>query len=230
MYENRTDAGNKLVDLLKTQDLDFQKVMIGAIPNGGIQVAIPIASYLSQPLYVLIARKIQYPWTTEAGFGAMTGDGIKVLNTQALSSARMSKEVIEIQSKKTLKDIEEREKKFGKFLLPSQIENGHIILVDDGLASGITMQAACTSLIQKKISQLTVVVPTAHSSSISRLKRILKKKSDIPFHVLSPDIQSGFSFAVANAYKVWYDESSLVGLNLLNEYREQYIKNLKQSK
>jgi predicted phosphoribosyltransferase len=217
-FKDRTDAGNKLANLLKNQNFISDKIIICAIPNGGVPVAIPIAKKLKIPLYILISSKIQYPWTTESGFGAITADGKYVLNQNALDHYSMTKEQIDKQIALTKQKIIERVKIFEKFTIPAILKGKSIILVDDGLASGITTRAAIGFLIRKEVEYITIAVPTAHERSIIDLKQYAMKNNSKEILVVCPDIRSGWSFAVADAYYNWYDENEKRIINLLDEF------------
>ena len=113
-----------------------------AIPAGGVPVGYVIAKELDVPIDMVIVRKAQIPWNTEAGFGAVTWDGVTVLNELLIDQLGLTEEDIEESIYKTKKNIEKRLRKFrGNKPLP-ELEDKAIILVDDGLASGFTMLAA----------------------------------------------------------------------------------------
>jgi predicted phosphoribosyltransferase len=84
------------------------------------------------------------------------------------------------------------------------------MLVDDGLASGYTMKAAIEVIRRKNPLKIIVAVPTAPASTVDAMKEI----ADI---VICPNIREGFSFAVASAYREWYDLNKEEVLELLQD-------------
>ncbi len=221
-FRDRPDAGSKLVEVLKEIPLKGS-VIIAAIPNGGVPVAIPIAKYAHRFLYVVVARKIQYPWTTEAGFGAITADGTTAFNTGAIKQENLSEAAIQVQLEMAREEVQKRAKLFREFQLPDSLPQAEVILVDDGLASGITMQAAILSLQKRGVQRVIVAVPTAHKSSVNEIEAMSKGKPPFLVKVTSPDIKGGWSFAVADAYQRWHDEETSSILQELEQYNRQFV-------
>lgn len=221
-FRDRPDAGMKLVSLLKGMKFS-SSTLIAAIPNGGVPVAIPVAQHFQKFLHVIVARKVQYPWTTEAGFGAITADETTAFNTAAIKQENLSEAVIQTQVDLALAEIQKRAKIFKEFLLPDKLPSAEVVLVDDGLASGITMRAAILSLQKKGVQRVVVAVPTAHKSSVIEIEALRNDKSPFRVQVVSPDVKGGWSFAVADAYERWYDEETSIILQALEEYNEGFL-------
>ncbi len=221
-FLDRPDAGLKLVEVLKK--IPFKaSVIIAAIPNGGVPVAIPIAKLAHKFLYVVVARKIQYPWTTEAGFGAITADGTTAFNRAAIQHENLSEAAIQVQVELARAEVQKRAKIFLEFQLPDSLPQAEVILVDDGLASGITTQAAILSLQKRGVQRVIVAVPTAHKSSVNEVEAMSKDNPTFRVQVASPDIKGGWSFAVADAYERWYDEETSSILQALEQYNHQFV-------
>lgn len=220
-FRDRPDAGRKLLPLL-TKLIFGEPVYIAAIPNGGVPVAIPIARHFQMPLYVIIARKAQYPWTTESGFGAVTADGVTVLNEPALARTSMTREAIRTQVGKARAEVSAREQVFAPFLLPESLTGATVVVVDDGLASGITTRAAIRSLHRREVSKVYVAVPTAHESSIRQVESESLNERNFLVMVICPHIVGGWSFAVANAYENWYDETTRAVIEILQHHNAEH--------
>jgi len=198
IFKDRREAGQKLAKKLKK--FKEQKPIILAIPNGGVPVGVEIARELEAPLDVMVVRKIQLPWSTEAGFGACSPDGCFILNQEMVQEFGLEKNVIERQKEKTMLRIIERLKKYrGDKPFPA-IKNKTVILVDDGLASGYTMVAACRYLRPKQPKEIVVAVPCASAAAIERVRQ----EAD---EVISLAVKSDYPFAVADFYDNWYDLS-----------------------
>lgn len=196
LFKDRLDGGQKLASELKK--LDIKNPVVIAIPSGGIPVGLEIAKELSCSFDLIIVRKIQYPETTEAGFGAVTADGTYFLNPRV---PHPPAEVIKIQAQKAIKEVRHREKEFLKDKKRTDIKHKTAILVDDGLAAGSTMVAAVRAVKKREPAQIIVAVPTASGGAIELLEKEADKIITLyqhPKHV---------GFAVASSYKEWHDLS-----------------------
>ncbi len=203
VFENRFDAGRKLADFLLDNDIEFDLVL--AIPNGGVAVGLEIAKKLEKELKVAIVRKATYPWTTEAGFGAVSWTGEVELETEAVKM--LSKEEVEASVARAKKSVEERLKLFKDFL-PGDLKNLRVVIVDDGLATGYTMLVAVKSVRKLGAREVVVAVPTSSEGAA----RMVAESADL---LLVLNLRSSFFYAVADAYKRWRDLLELEVLNLL---------------
>ena len=140
VFADRAQAGQKLAAMLR--DYAGKPVRLFAIPAGGVPVAVAIARTLAVPLDLIIVRKIQLPWTTEAGFGALDPDGTPLFNDALLSRMPLTPQQIEAQVAKTLANLKEREELLRGGRPYPDLKGATTIVVDDGLASGYTMRAA----------------------------------------------------------------------------------------
>jgi predicted phosphoribosyltransferase len=197
VFQDRVEAGRLLAEKLRDYS-NKKKVLLFAIPNGGVPVGNVIAQRLNIPLDVLIVRKGKVPWNTEAGFGAIVWDGDTILNEELVKQLGMTEQEIDnsiIETKRTIKD---RLKKFrGNTPMPN-LEGKVIILIDDGLASGFTMMAAARFVRKRNPEKIIVAVPTASPSALE----LLSPEAD---EIVCLNIRTKGSFAVAEAYRNWYD-------------------------
>lgn len=205
VFADRTAAGKRLAEMLR--DYQGKPLRLFAIPAGGVPVAAEIARSLGVPLDLVIVRKIQLPWTTEAGFGALDPEGTPLFNEALLSRLSLSPQQIETQLAKTLVNITQREERLRGGRPYPDLAGDTTIIVDDGLASGYTMQVAVRFLKRKGAGELIVAVPTA----LDRTARTLLALIDL---LVCPNLRGGLSFAVAEAYENWYDvdEAEVLGL------------------
>jgi predicted phosphoribosyltransferase len=171
--------------------------MVMGIPAGGIAVAVEIARELHLPLEIAVVSKITLPWNSEAGYGAVAFDGTVILNEEFLSRLNLSDQEIQTGIKKTEQKVSRRvtmfrgNRPFPDFKRP-------IILVDDGLASGFTLRVAIKALHRNGVTNLILAVPTAHSESVQMILEEVEA-------IYCPNLRSGLSFAVADAYERWSD-------------------------
>jgi len=199
VFKDRVHAGELLAEKLRSY-VGKKETLVLAIPAGGVPVGHVLAKKLHIPFDVLIIRKIQIPWNTEAGFGAVTSDDITIFNEPLMAQLRLTKKQVEQCRSRTLEVVKERIKKLrGDAPFPELVDKT-VILVDDGLASGFTMLAAVKSVRRKKAKKVVVAVPTASKSAIELVAPNVDE-------LICLNIRSGPIFAVADAYRNWYDLS-----------------------
>lgn len=212
-YPNRFGAGQVIGEKLQEQIFRSSPLIL-AIPNGGLAVALPIARVLNADLDLLIVRKLQIPYNPEAGFGAITSLGTVILNQSLVDRIGLTEAEIQQVIQKTQGQIDQRKIAYEGLVGLFSPEDRIVVLVDDGLASGYTMLAAIQSIQQLSPQKIIVAVPTASASAIAKVKSIADD-------VICPHVGTGYVFAVANAYKNWYDVSEEEVIEQLREYRKQ---------
>jgi putative phosphoribosyl transferase len=212
VFKDRFYAGKLLAGRLKEYSKK-ENVIILAVPAGGVPVGFVIAKELAVPMDVIVVRKVQIPWSTEAGFGAVTWDGKVVLNKGLVEQLGLTKENIEASISETKANIRERLRKFRGDKPRLRLKDMIVVLVDDGLASGFTMLAAVRSVRNESPSKIIIAVPTASSGAI----HLLVPEVD---EILCLNVRSGPSFAVADAYENWFDLTDEEVLQILQGKRE----------
>lgn len=197
-YRSRTDAGRRLVkDLKQYRGGD---TVVFAIPRGGIPVAVEIAMALHCDLDIIVPRKIPIPFNTEAGYGAVTEDGVIVLNDPMVRKLQLTEDQIQRHAKKVMAEIRRRQEVFRKIVAPSSVAGKRALVVDDGLASGYTMVAAVKSLRKRGASAVVAAVPVSSESGW----KLARNEAD---EVVCPIVSSAYPFAVAGFYEQWSDLS-----------------------
>ena len=197
IFKDRFEAGKILADELRVY-AGNRNVIVLAVPAGGVPVGYTLALELAVPLDVIVVRKVQIPWITEAGFGAVTWDGRVILNEDLVKELGLTEKEIQTSILETKRNIQERLRKFrGNKVMPN-LKGKIVVLVDDGLASGFTMLAAARSVKNSAPEKVVVAVPTASLGAIE----LLAPEVD---EIICLNLRSGLSFAVADAYKNWYD-------------------------
>jgi predicted phosphoribosyltransferase len=196
VFAHRSEAGLVLADMLEAYKNSSALVM--AIPAGGVPVALSIGQTLSLAVSVAVVSKITLPWNTEVGYGAVAFDSTVRLNDPLLSRLGLTGEQIQEGIKHTSQKVRRRVERFSRELPFPGLENKTVFLVDDGLASGFTMLTAVEALKKAGVGSLNIAVPTAHTESLQRVCQQVDA-------IYCPNVRSGFFFAVADAYKKWYD-------------------------
>jgi putative phosphoribosyl transferase len=210
VFRDRASAGKVLAGML-AEYRSSHAIVLG-IPAGGITVAVEIARELHLPLDIAVVSKITLPWNSEAGYGAVAFDGTVILNEELLSRLNLSDPEILTGIKKTGQKVSSRVTMFrGDRPLPDF--KRPIILVDDGLASGFTLRVAIKALGRNGATNVILAVPTGHLESV---QMILKEVEAI----YCPNLRSGLSFAVADAYEQWSDLDEEEVIRLLQEFKD----------
>jgi putative phosphoribosyl transferase len=198
VFEDRADAGKRLSQFLA--DYKGSDSIVLAIPSGGVPVGKEIKDALSLDLDLLIVRKIQIPYNPEAGFGAINLDGYIVFNDALLHQLDLPESVINLQIEKTKEILKKRNDLFRKGKGFPSLKNKIAILVDDGLASGYTIIAATEFLKKRNPFKIIVAVPTGSYGTV-------RKISPLVDYLYCLNIREGYPYAVAEAYRNWYDLS-----------------------
>lgn len=219
-YESRLKAGELLAEFALNQNPALKNniseknedVFLFAIPNGGVPVAEGFCKVFGSKYDILIVRKVKIPYNTEAGFGSVTTDGTVLINETLLSQLNLSENSINNSIETTKREIRER---INLYNIPANVESKYntlinnkiIFLVDDGLASGFTMLAAIKMIKKYTPKKLYVAVPTAPEHTVIRMQHEVDE-------IYCPNIKKTSWFAVADAYKHWYDlpESEVIDI------------------
>lgn len=208
LFRDRLHAGELLA--IQLSKLNLKKPQLLAIPSGGVPVGDAMAKKLRIPLDIVVVRKIQIPWNTEAGFGAIAWDGTMILNEPLVSMLKLPEQIVQQCVSQTKEVIRERQKKFRGDRPMHDLKDKQVILVDDGLASGFTMAVAVQSAKKMSPDKIIVAVPTASERAIEFVASSVDT-------LLCLNIRSGPVFAVADAYQKWYDLSDEEVVNYLKE-------------
>lgn len=191
------------------------RTLLLAIPSGGVPIGYTIARKLDIAFDMMVVRKIQIPWNTEAGFGAVTWEGDAILNEPLIASLRLPAEAIEQGIRQTREIVCARLKRFrGNRPFPD-LKAKTVIVVDDGLASGFTMLAAAKSIRRCNPRRTIVAVPTASIGAIELLE-------DNVDELICLNIREGSVFAVADAYLNWHDLSDEEVMGYLDKMGSQW--------
>ncbi|MCX6677529.1 MAG: phosphoribosyltransferase family protein [Methanothrix sp.] len=209
VYKDRDDAGEHLARAL--EPFRTADALVLAIPSGGVPVGLVVSSRLELPFDLLIIRKIPIPGYTESGFAAVSLEGDLVLNEPLVRELGLTPEEIEVLAEPVQEELLARNRIFREDRPWPEIAGKTVILVDDGLASGYTMMTAVRAVRRRKPSRIVVAVPTASASTI----KLLGPQVDT---IVCPNIRSGRSFAVADAYRNWYDLDRTEVINLLRSH------------
>jgi putative phosphoribosyl transferase len=212
LFENRADAGRKLAAELT--GYANQPCVILAIPNGGVALGIEVARALKAELDFVICRKLALPMNPAGGLGAVADDGTTVINQDVAVRDGISTEQIEFELAQIKANIKLRVAKYRGEGLPCRLTGKTAIIVDDGLASGITMAVAVESVRHRHPKQIVVAVPLASATGF-------KRASSAANRVVTCAISSQLKFYLADFYRHWQDISDAEVVRSLDLWRKQ---------
>ena len=167
-FRDRVDAGRQLATLLTTYG-DRDDVIVLALPRGGVPVAFEVASALRAPLDVFLVRKLGVPGHAELAMGAIASGGVRVLSTDLISQLDISPAEVEEATARERIELDRRDRMYRGDRPPAALAGRAVILVDDGLATGATMEAAILAVRQSQPARVVVAVPVGAPDTCRRL-------------------------------------------------------------
>lgn len=170
-FKNRAHAGQLLA--LKLKEFKKQKnTIVLALPRGGVPVAFEIAKSLQLPWDIFVVRKLGVPGQEELAMGAIAEDGTIYLNHTIIDSASISHAAIQTVVENEKQELKRRVALYRGYSIQEKIFNQHVILVDDGLATGATMRAAIIAVHNFSPLSITVAIPVAQVEVIEEFERL----------------------------------------------------------
>ena len=168
-FASREDAGQKLAAHLTA--LGIKADLVLGLPRGGLVAAAEVAKRLRLPLDVLIVRKIGHPFHREYAVGALAENGVLVLDDMmAEGNPRIRAELAHIVREETER-LRSYEARFHRADSP-KVARKSVLIVDDGLATGATTQAAVLSVKNQHAARVIVSAPVASQNAVQRLRNV----------------------------------------------------------
>jgi putative phosphoribosyl transferase len=158
IFRDRAEAGRRLAEKLRHY-AKRPDVLVLALPRGGVPVAYEVARALAVPLDVFLVRKLGFPGQEELAMGAIASGGARVLNTSLLRRLHVPPEAVDAVAAKELRELQRREQIYRGVREPPSVRGKTVILVDDGLATGASMNAAAAALQTQESARIVVAVP-----------------------------------------------------------------------
>jgi predicted phosphoribosyltransferase len=160
VFRDRADAGRQLAVHLEEYAGRPELLVLG-LARGGVPVAFEVARALDAPLDVFLVRKLGVPGHEELALGALASGGTRVLNDEVVRALDISEETIASVAAEEQRELERRERLYRDGGSPTPVAGRTAILVDDGLATGASMRAAATALVEQGVGEVVVAVPVA---------------------------------------------------------------------
>jgi len=192
-FHNRTAAGRRLATNL-TAYANRPDVLVLALPRGGVPVAFEVARALHAPLDIVLVRKLGVPGCEELAMGAIASGGVRVLNDEVVEGLGIPNDLIDRVAVAEQRELERRERAYRGDCPAPELRDRVVILVDDGLATGTTMQAAVTAVRQQQPACIVVAVPIVALANCAAIRSAV----DAVVWVIAPEP----FYAVG----LWYDD------------------------
>jgi putative phosphoribosyl transferase len=158
-FSDRADAGRRLA--VRLQHLRGDEVVVVGLPRGGVPVAYEVARALEAPLDVIVVRKLGVPYEPELGMGAIGEDGVRVINEEVVRLAGVSVlQLTEVEARERT-ELERRARRFRAGRARTAMTGRTVVVVDDGIATGSTVRAACQVARARGAARVVVAVPVA---------------------------------------------------------------------
>lgn len=184
-FHDRVEAGKKLAEALVA--VLKPPCVIAGIPRGGVAVAMPIVERFHLPLTVVYARKLTAPVAPEFGFGAIDEDGHTLLDQRSVAMLGLSAADVGRAKERVAKEIRRRMTTYGVPALAHYLPGAAVVLVDDGLATGLTMRAALEYARRHGAREIVVAVPCASESAAAEFEGSADRFVSL---VVDPDFQA----------------------------------------
>jgi putative phosphoribosyl transferase len=166
-FDNREHAGKILAE--KCQKFVPLDPVILALPRGGVPIAHQIALALHSSIDVIFVKKIGAPRNEEFAIGAIAEDGKAILNDELISINKFKKAEIDAIAQDRLAEIKGRSNLYRKYIPQINLEGRNVIVVDDGLATGATMEATLLWLKTQKVKKIIVAVPVSSKDAALKI-------------------------------------------------------------
>jgi putative phosphoribosyl transferase len=182
-FRDRRDAGRRLASQLT--GLARESPVVVALPRGGVPVAFEIARSLGAPLDILAVRKLGAPANPEFAVGALAEDGTQVLNAAVARRIGMSSQDLEATVEREVAELRRRVRRYRDGRPPADIRGRTVIVVDDGIATGLTDLAAVRALRRRGAARIVVAVPVGPADSVALVG---EEADEIVCHTIPRDL------------------------------------------
>ena len=170
-FSNRRAAGQALARLMQHYR-HLPDLLVLGLPRGGVPVAFEVALALAAPLDVLLVRKLGYPGHPELAMGAIASGNIMIFNPSITALGHIRQSEIDAVIRHERAELQRRELTYRGSSPPLALAGAHVLLVDDGLATGATMEAAIRAVRKQAPAHIGVAVPVSSTEAAVRIKAL----------------------------------------------------------
>lgn len=213
LFKNRKEASSKLYETLPIEDMKQEEWIVLATSAGGVPIALDIANKLNSKFDFLFTEKIYTKKNNKCEIAIITETQEVVIHEELLKAFELNLEKIYKQSKKLyMKDINEYKKKYRNGLDLIDLKGKNVLLIDEGLNTGLTMMACIKSVINNYAKSICVAVPILPQVTVLDIETIA---DDLYF------VQSPAHFVSIDFY---YEELEKIELEDVERIRNNYKK------
>ncbi|MEM8604806.1 MAG: phosphoribosyltransferase family protein [Cyanobacteria bacterium P01_H01_bin.121] len=159
-FRDRREAGHLLGQALLPYAKLANLVVVG-LPRGGVPVAFEVARHLQCPLDICLVRKLGHPRNRELALGAIASGDIRIFNRSLIERLKVAPQVLDQIAVQEQAVLAQRQACYRQICPARSLSGCNVIIVDDGIATGATVQAAIVSLRQQEPAQIIVATPIA---------------------------------------------------------------------
>jgi putative phosphoribosyl transferase len=170
-YENRRSAGKLLAEELRYLKGRSTMLVLG-LPRGGVVVAAEVAARFEAELDVLVVRKLGIPGHEEVAMGAIASGGAEYLNTELIQSLGIGRGSVDRVRQREFEELMRREAAYRGDRPPAAVSGRTVIVVDDGAATGATLQAAVAALRENDPARIIAALPVAPPDAVKALETV----------------------------------------------------------
>ena len=168
-FKDRSDAG-RLLAIAMGEYADRENVIVLGLPRGGIPVAWEVARALRLPLDVLVVRKLGLPGWEEVAMGAVSSGGVRVLNADVIQRAAVPDAQVEAVTVRETLELRRKELAFQRREGAPLVAGKTVLLIDDGIATGSSAEAAIQVLRAQGASAVILGTPVCSPEAFDRLR------------------------------------------------------------
>lgn len=169
MFKDRQEAGKLLANELQEYNNDKSAVVL-AIPRGGVVPAFEVAHKLHLPLEIALVKKIGHPTNREFAIGAASLDEYIINEGSNVTTSYIENEVANLRQK-----MKDQQQQFIGNRKPISLKNKKVIIVDDGIATGLTLKMVVELVKKANPSEIIVAVPVSPSDSAAEFESLVDK-------------------------------------------------------
>ena len=219
-FKDRTEAFKMLFEILPTSDMVKEDWIILAISTGGVPIALELSRKLLAQFDFFFSEKIYTRKNNQCEIAIITETKEIVIHEELMRAFDLELENIYQESNDIyLNDIQEFKRKYRKGKSLIDVENKNVLIVDEGLNTGLTIMACIKSVINKKAKSICVAVPVLPEATINDIETI----ADDLYYVDAPSHFVSIDFYYENLNELSYEDVE----KLIKEYeKEKDVNNL----
>jgi putative phosphoribosyl transferase len=168
MFEDRSDAGRRLAAHLV--GLREEQPIVFGLPRGGVPVAAEVARGLGAPLEVLVVRKLGAPRNRELAVGALAEGVTAIIDRGIVARVGMTGRALEKALAREERELHRQSRLFRDGLDPPEVRERSVLVVDDGLATGLSDLAAVKALRERGAGRIVVAAPVGSREAVRMLR------------------------------------------------------------